>query len=217
MRLPCQAPRPPDLEASRCQAPATRLTCGSWCQHFVIRRRSGSGQSGSSHGRSPLMATCSRVGMGCEVGERRGWAGGQAVRHPVADGLHRSARPDRSPTPAAHPPTLHPSTHPPTLHHTTPTPPYLEYDLEEVCGLAPGLAPGVALVQDHSQRVHVHLVWGAGRRVGGRVEGRVARTSACLPACWTDPRPWPAARCYRQPCSAMFSPPCTPFRPRGCR
>jgi hypothetical protein len=30
---------------------------GSWCQHLVMRRRSGSGQSGSIHGRSPLMAT----------------------------------------------------------------------------------------------------------------------------------------------------------------
>ena len=33
---------------------------GSWLQHLVISRRRGSGQSGSTHGRSWLMATCRR-------------------------------------------------------------------------------------------------------------------------------------------------------------
>lgn len=40
------------------------LMWGSWCQHLVMRRRSGSGQSGSSQGRSPLMATCNGAMVG---------------------------------------------------------------------------------------------------------------------------------------------------------
>ncbi len=36
---------------------------GSWCQHLVMSLRSGSGQSVSIQGRSPLMATC----MGCKM------------------------------------------------------------------------------------------------------------------------------------------------------
>ncbi len=43
---------------SRISSAGLGRMCGSWCQQRVMSLRSGSGQSGSIHGRSPLTATC---------------------------------------------------------------------------------------------------------------------------------------------------------------
>lgn len=83
------------FRAHACRAEPLRPV--TWCQHLVIRRRSGSGQSGSTQGRSPLMATCrgeerkEKVDMGEHAG--RGLAGRMvwAVESPIAakEGAHR--------------------------------------------------------------------------------------------------------------------------------
>ena len=133
--------------------------CGSWCQHFVMRRRRGSGQSGSTQGRSPLMATCGDRGTGS--GKQLSKVSRKAGAEQGGEDSRRAAyEPTPATSAAAHNENVCHGSQLAGCDFDT----RLEDDLEEVGGVPPGLAPRVALVQDDAQRIHVHLCSGEGRQ-----------------------------------------------------